>query len=156
MEAKKIISVIAAILFMLFLLFNVNPTKDSAGIWLLIIFSSLVWGGIVYAIVSSIYSSASKSKIAKDIQQKIADSNEQKELRRVVNNDIREYQKAKNSYKYLSNSSLISIYKDFLNKGIENMERLALEEVMVDKGILENSPMHEKLYLIKKSILDEE
>jgi hypothetical protein len=141
---------------MLFLLFNVNPTKDSSGIWLIIIISSLVWGGIVYAIVSSIYSSVSKSKIAKDIQQKLADSNEQKEIRREVNNDIRKYQEAKNSFKYLSNSSLISIYKDYLNKGIENMERLALEEVMVEKGILENSPMHEKLYLIKKSIFDEE
>jgi hypothetical protein len=29
------------------------------------------------------------------------------------------------------------------------MERLALEEILVERGIIDNSPMHENLFLLK-------
>ena len=60
------------------------------------------------------------------------------------------YQEAKNSFKYFSDESLKSIYEEFKSSQTESMERLALEEIMVEKGLISHSPMHEKLHSIKK------
>ncbi|MCK6640973.1 MAG: hypothetical protein L6Q81_12900 [Bacteroidia bacterium] len=79
---------------------------------------------------------------------------EQKEQVRRVKSDLVSYQESKNSFKYFSNEKLLEMYHQFQNNKQENLDRLALEEELVDRGLIENSPMHEKLYMIKKKLME--
>lgn len=57
-----------------------------------------------------------------------------------------EYLKAKKTFKYYSDEKLIELYDIKLKDNIENIQRLALEEIMIDRGILSHSIMHEKIF----------
>jgi hypothetical protein len=91
-----------------------------------------------------------ESETGEKIEIEIRNKKELEIMTKKVQYDIAKYQNAKNSFKYFSNEKLASIYKELEEKGIEDMERLALEEIMVEKGLLTHSKMHEKLHMKKK------
>lgn len=59
-----------------------------------------------------------------------------------------EYNDAKSRFKYLSNDVLLNKYKEFQEKKLENIIRLALEEELVERKLITHSPMHNKLDFI--------
>ena len=78
--------------------------------------------------------------------------NEYKETQELVNStklSLSEYQDAKSRIKYISDELLLEKYNVYLESNSEDMNRLALEEELVDRKFLSHSPMHEKLERIK-------
>lgn len=63
--------------------------------------------------------------------------------------DMITYQTAKKEFYYLSKERLMAIYKKYQEEEKEDMKRLALEEILVEKEYIEYSPMHEKLHSLK-------
>lgn len=59
-----------------------------------------------------------------------------------------DYDNAKESFKHLSDHKLKDRYRQMCD-GNGSVEKLALEEELVDRGVLDYSPMHEKLQSIK-------
>jgi len=152
MKPKKYISITFGCLFAFWLFIQVGlkaVEEGEIGVFFVVLISAAVWGVIVYAIVSRLYSAVHESKFADIIRQKQVEEQQKQELLRISNTNTEKHQVARNTFKYLSDTKLTSIYEDYLDKEEENMERLALEEILVERGIIENSPMHEKLFLMK-------
>ena len=129
-------------------LISVIATSDSEnfGMYVLIgIFSGCFWGLLIGVFIDSIL----ESKFANAISNKIENIKEEKELSKITQKSIQEYNAAKHRFQYLSDETLGSKLKELrLIKGSE-MQQLALEEEMVRRGLLSHSPMHEKLDIIK-------
>lgn len=60
------------------------------------------------------------------------------------------YENAKKTFQYFSSEKLVEIYENAKTEDKEDFEILALEEELVRRKILAHSPMHEKLYHIRK------
>lgn len=81
--------------------------------------------------------------------------NEQKETietNRKIKSDLSNYQETKNSFTYFSDKKLLELLTEYKNEKIENLERLALEEELVKRKLIESSDMHEKLFNIKRNL----
>lgn len=61
-----------------------------------------------------------------------------------------EYLAAKHRFKYLSDGSLLAEYKERQKIALTDLETLALEEELVDRKLIEYSPLHEMLHQGKK------
>lgn len=105
---------------------------------------------VVIAHVNMTYEITKDTKVVKGIRNKIEDIKEEKALTKEVKKQRDEYLQAKHTFKYMSNEKLFGLYQESLMRGDANMERLALEEALVERGVIENSPMHEKMYHLKK------
>lgn len=140
-EIKIIISAIGAVLFGVIGNATSSGAKTS-GHYMGVVMVSI----IVFFVIKWLLGKINDSEYVKEIQ-------DQKELNRKVKNDLENYQETKNSFKYFSNERLLVLYKQFQSDGSENLERLALEEELVERGLIENSPMHEKMYLLKKKFM---
>lgn len=80
---------------------------------------------------------------------------EQKDLNATVQGvkeELSSYETYKYSFKLCSNQFLVDSYKEFKKNQVESMEVLAIEEEMVNRALLDHSPMHQKLILIKRQI----
>ncbi len=75
---------------------------------------------------------------------------EEKTIVKKIKSDLDEYHELKKSFKYFSEESLLNLHDNLKSENIENLERLALEEELVERGLIKSSPMHEKLYHLKK------
>lgn len=92
-----------------------------------------------------------------DYSKKIIEGNktisEQNRQTRRISNEANQHQKKyiekKKTFRYLSNESLLEIFKDSKNN-LHPMEQLALEEILVEKNLIEFSPTHEKMQRIEK------
>lgn len=82
----------------------------------------------------------------KNLKQK---NNSEKEINQ-IENDLKIYNDSKNNFKYLSSEKLTLIYENHKDGNINKMELLALEETLVERGILSHSPIREKLYDMQK------
>ncbi|MFN5444727.1 MAG: hypothetical protein ACK48V_10910 [Crocinitomicaceae bacterium] len=83
-----------------------------------------------------------------NLKQNIEDRKEIERLTQITRQNEQEYVTAKRSYQYFSDLKI----KEHLKFEPEQnpMERLALEEVAVERGIIDHSPMHEKLQHLKR------
>lgn len=110
---------------------------------------------VVVTLVIVLFSEgADKSKeVAEKIRVKIEQKRKEKELDYKIKSDIQYYKESKNSFQYFSDDNLLSIYEEFKSGTKDsNMEQLALEEELVKRKLIDHSPMHEKLYWIKKHL----
>lgn len=85
----------------------------------------------------------------KDVAIKNKEIQEVKRSEREVAKTNASYQDAKNRFKYLSDEYLKSKYEEYQTTGEEDVILLAIEEELVERGIINYSPMHEKLDLLK-------
>jgi len=76
--------------------------------------------------------------------------NETKVIENKTHSNVIENYETKNSIKYLSNQTLLGKYSYFKDNEIENIERMAVEEELVERGLIDFSPMHEKLNKLKE------
>jgi hypothetical protein len=136
-EIKIIISLVGTIIFGVIANVNSSGAKTS-GHYMGLVMVSI----IVFFVINWLLGKINDTEYIKEIQ-------DQKELRSKVENDLNNYQELKNSFNYFSDERLLAIYKKFQLEHIENLERLALEEELVKRRLIKNSPMHEKLYSIK-------
>ena len=105
---------------------------------------------IIFFFVKSILRRFIQTDAGKNIENNIQRKKNLIVVKQNVKKELLKYQNAKNSFRYFSSEKLMSLYHDYKKDKIENMERLALEETMVEKGLLGYSEMHEKLHIIKK------
>jgi hypothetical protein len=145
-ENRNLISGIVSVIILIILI-QIEPLNNGDFFEIL---GVLVIFTISFFIVRFLLSLFIESETGEKIEIEIRNKKELEIMTKKVQYDIAKYQNAKNSFKYFSNEKLASIYKELEEKGIEDMERLALEEIMVEKGLLTHSKMHEKLHMIKK------
>ena len=108
---------------------------------------------VVFFIISKfLLLEINKTTIVKKINTEIENKKELNNLNKHIQNEMNIYNEAKNSYKYFSNEKLIEIYTEYNENNVEDVELLALEEIMVEKGLIAHSKMHEKLYSIKNKL----
>lgn len=108
---------------------------------------------ISWMIIENIFNTTKKATDV--ISEKVKEQKEIINLQNATNLEIKKYQEAKHSYQYFSNSRLLSLYAQYQTHKISsNLEQLALEEELVKRRLIDHSPMHEKLYLIKKEFFD--
>jgi hypothetical protein len=117
-------------------------------------YSSMALAGIVcgvplgwilgFAIDSFLESSVFRT--AMNTARKLGD---ERRITEVARTNLQEFQDAKHRFKYLSDETLVAKYNEFERANKFSIHRLALEEEMVNRGLLEFSKMHEKLDLQK-------
>lgn len=110
----------------------------------------IVGGCILGYIIDLIKDSETAEKIAK----KIGEFKEEKELIAETKDSLNEYNEAKHRFQFLSKETLIQKYRIYESENISDMQRLALEEELVKRGVLPHSPMHEKLDKMKSLFKD--
>lgn len=143
---RNLISSIISIL-VVFILIQIEPLKNGNSSELIGVSGAFIILFFIIRFVLTLFYESEKGKL---IEQEIRNKKEIKEIKEALYNSLLEYENAKNSFKYFSNEKLLSIYSDMKEHDIQNMECLALEEIMVEKGLLSHSEMHEKLHMIKK------
>jgi hypothetical protein len=114
------------------------------------------WGGngaFLGWILGLIIDSIRKSKAMKVLHNKVNEAKEQRRTNQLTKAALEEYQDAKNRFQYLSAETLKEKYKAYTTMEETDMIRLALEEELVRRGIIEYSPMHEKIENIRKKHL---
>jgi len=111
--------------------------------------SGFFLGALLGFVISLIIDLLGNSKI---IHQGIHEIKEKKELKTNLRNSMNEYNEARESYQYLSNETLLSKYSSYIKDDANDMKRLALEEELVKRKLIEYSPMHEKLDKIKTNL----
>ena len=97
-------------------------------------------------IYDNLFKNAKKRALNAKINSEIRKENER--IIKKVRINEQKYQSAKNSYKYFSDEKIANLLK--ANDISNPFERLALEEIGVERGIIDHSPMHEKLQNIQK------
>lgn len=83
-------------------------------------------------------------------RQKVNNLVDRYETRKQVKEAQQNYESAKDSFRYVSDETLRVKYKEMKKEGVEDMERLALEEELVERGIIDYSPMHDKAQALKE------
>lgn len=140
-ENKIIISAIGAILFGVIGNAFSSGLKNTQHYLGVVVFSITV-----FFVFKWLLEKFSETEYFKEIQG-------QRILNQKVKNDLENYHETKKTFKYFSNERLIETYKQFQEDVTENLERLALEEELVNRGLIESSPMHEKMYILKKKFM---
>ena len=112
------------------------------------IFNGIIWGWLIGFIIDKI----KDSSLVHNISQKIKEVKQDKEIVQQKVNSLEDYNDAKHRFQYLSDDTLVDKYKSYFTNDIIDMERLALEEELVKRGILNYSPSHEKLEKVRKHL----
>ena len=147
---KSIIAIIGGILLGVFIvsIFKDNlPSDGIAPLFLaLIIFTGAI--GLMFALVETI--SKKSNQVSRTIQEKIKESNKQKVFNENIRQNLATYEEFKKTFQYFSDEKLLEVH-NHIDK-ISSMEQLALEEELIVRNLIDHSPMHEKLYLLKKEM----
>lgn len=135
---KRFFGYIASGFIAFFLLVSVITSFDGEGGPFIgfILLVAVAFGTVVLG--RYIFKGAEKAK--DKAKEKVQEYQKDKDIKQNISN----YESAKDRFKYVSDDLLEDRYNKMESEGVENMERLALEEEMVDRGILEYSFMHEK------------
>jgi len=138
----KMINKISAIVALLgtILFYFIDETKNDLFNTLIALFSIF---GIIFIVTSYVLFHTIKfgENIVRRIKKRIKEIEEQKRYE----DKTKLYVDSKHQFQYLSKERLLQLYEDYKIQGKEDMRRLALEEILVEKGIIDYSPMHEKL-----------
>jgi len=108
--------------------------------------NGIVWGWLLGFIIDKIKDSSP----VQNISQKIEESKQEQELIKQTKQSLNVYNDAKHRFQFLSDETLIEKFKSYVGEDVTDMQRLALEEELVKRGLLKHSPMHEKLEKIKE------
>ncbi|WP_417198149.1 hypothetical protein [Bizionia sp.] len=101
---------------------------------------------LFYNIFDNLFKNAKKGVETAKIKSEIRKENQR--LTQELHINEQKYQSAKNSYRYFSDEKIAELLK--VEDNTNPFERLALEETGVERGIIDHSPMHEKLNNIQK------
>lgn len=101
------------------------------------------------AVTATYWVSSNYDQATDKARQKVNSLVDEYETRKQVEDAKQKYESAKDSFRYVSDDTLKEKYKEMKDDGVEDMERLALEEELVDRGIIDYSPMHEKAQALK-------
>jgi hypothetical protein len=138
----KMINKISAIVALLgtILFYFIYETKNDLFNTVIALFSIF---GILFIITSFVLFHTTKlgENVMRIIKNRFKEIEEQKRY----DDKLKLYVDSKHQLQYLSKDSLLQLYEDYKIQGKEDMKRLALEEILVEKGIIDYSPMHEKL-----------
>jgi len=107
---------------------------------------------LILAIVISVYLASKSEKIYDNAKTKIVEIKEENKIVNTVKNDLNNYSEARASFKYLSSATLLEKYSNYKENEVENMERLALEEELVERKLIDFSSMHEKMNRITDNL----
>ena len=147
MNTKRYLWLIFGIIGALINLSNADSRyQDSQPIGMAL--SGFFLGALLGFILSLIIDSISNSKT---INEGVAVYKEKKKFKESYIESMGDYNNAKESYQYLSNETLLTKYSNYLKENKSDMIRLALEEELVKRKLIEYSPMHEKMENIKKN-----
>lgn len=144
--AKIIIWIIVFVIVFSIIAYIVNTVESidkipAAGLVLLIL-----------AIVISVYLASKSEKIYDNAKTKIIEIIEENKIVNTVKNDLNNYSEARASFKYLSSTTLLEKYSNYKENEVEDMKRLALEEELVERKLIDFSPMHEKMNRITDNL----
>lgn len=103
------------------------------------VINGIIFGWILGFVIDKIRESSAA------VTNKVNDTQEQQKLVKRAKVSLVEYNEAKHRYQFLSNATLIEKFEDYKTRDVSDMQRLALEEELVKRGVLDYSPMHEKL-----------
>ncbi|GAA5027868.1 hypothetical protein GCM10011506_15790 [Marivirga lumbricoides] len=117
----------------------ISDGKD-IGNWLFVgIISGMFWGYLIGLVIQKI----ANSKLVKTALKKIDKIKVERHSRQDIKKKMVEFAHSKEKFKYLSDETLKEKYR---NKQVtSHISLLALEEELVNRDIIEYSPMHEKL-----------
>lgn len=107
--------------------------------------NGVFWGWLLGFIIDKIRDSSTVETITKKIEKMKVEN----EAINQTKQSLDEYHDAKHRFQFLSEDTLIAKYKEYEDANKSDMIRLALEEELVKRGILDHSPMHEKLEKLK-------
>lgn len=147
---KSIIAIIGGILLGVLIVGifkDYLPSDGIAPVFIaLIIFVGAI--GLMFALVETL--SKKFYQVSRKIQEKTKERNQQKEFNENIKQNLAIYEESKNTFQYFSDEKLLEIH-NYSDK-ISSMEQLALEEELIVRNLIDHSPMHEKLYLLKKEM----
>ena len=147
---QYIVVMILAILILAFLSqIVVLAIGDSGSNSPLLLVLAIFLFAVSLGIASWIYTTVLKAP--KIVLEKIQDLDSKMKLKKELLGYDTIYLNAKHSYQFLSTETLLS--KRIPKNRIDNtnfLEQLALEELLVERGILEYSPLHEDLHSINQ------
>ncbi len=149
------LSIFLTILLLATVFTSIGDPANDWGILSVFLMMGLAFGLFILFIyfIDQVPSNVNKAK--KGIEKKINEKIEQNQLKNHIKDNQLKYNEAKNNFHYFSNDKLIELYEKFSGRELnEDVEQLALEEELVKRGLIDHSPMHEKLYLIKKKLFD--
>jgi len=106
-------------------------------------------GALIGALIGYVIDQIRKSALVKEVSQNIEQNKIDKELNKNIQNSMTIYKDAVHRFQFLSNQTLLEKFQKEQGEKDDNMERLALEEEMVKRGIIDYSPMYEKLEKVK-------
>lgn len=139
---------IAVFIGLIMLLKGIINATDSGGSSVVGIIALIIIV-VVFPAIAITASQKAKEK-GEQIKNKMTEQRETKQMVNQTQKDLQDYQSFKHSYSLCSNNFLINSYSQLKESNTENMETLAVEEEMVKRGLIDYSPMHEKLLMIKK------
>lgn len=76
------------------------------------------------------------------------------EMADAVRGSIESYRKSKREYEEKSKVELLDIYSEMKRESKEDMERLALEDALVERGMIDESKMRKKAQNIKNKMFN--
>jgi hypothetical protein len=119
--------------------------ENSAALGVPLMLIVFIAPGFIAAWVASNYDEATE-KVRQKVDNAVANMKNKEQIEK----SKEEYEKAKSQFQYISNQSLLEGYEEMIEKDEHSMRRLALEEELVNRGLIEYSPMHEKMHALKK------
>lgn len=106
-------------------------------------------GALFGVLIGFLIDQVRKSTIVKKLAQSIEQNKVDSDINRSIQNSMNNYKDAAHRFQYLSNETLMEKFENEQVNEADNMERLALEEEMVKRRLIDYSPMHEKLEKLK-------
>ncbi len=156
---KDILGIFLSIFLTVLLLAIVfTSIGESSGFWgpaSLLIMMGLGFGLFVFFLYIIDYAFTGAKKTKEVIKEKVKERIQDNQTKKHMKYNLHKYNQAKSSFQFFSDDKLISLFEESSkNQPNEDAEQLALEEELVKRGLIDHSPMHEKLYLQKKKILE--
>jgi hypothetical protein len=111
-------------------------------------------GALFGSLLGYIIDQTRKSTVVQNISKTIENQKMDKELRSGVQNSMKNYQNSSHHFQFLSDETLLSKYQKNQSNMLTEMDRLALEEELVKRGLIKFSPTHEKIEKISELFED--
>ena len=150
-KSIKMINKISAIVALLgtTIFYFIDDTKNDLFNTVIALFSIF---GILFIVTS--YVLFYTTKFGENVMRIIKNRFKEIEQQKRYDDNLKLYVDSKHQFQYLSKDSLLQLYEEYKIQGKDDMKRLALEEILVEKGIIDYSPMHEKSNNISKKFFN--
>lgn len=95
-----------------------------------------------------------KGKYADKAKQK-AEKEDKKQIKEQLFKSMSKYDGAQQSFRYLSDDTLLLLWDYFTKKKYKNIEYLALENELMKRGLITCTPMYDRAYSLKREVFVE-